>query len=84
MLSSCDSNDDSSETAESEIVQPLKEDNVYLITGKFLLLKIDCSLYITVTTNICLSIDKEDIPVSKPTVHLLSKTQAYAELSEVG
>ena len=68
---------------ESEIVQPFKEENVYLITGKFSTTQ-DGSLYITITTNIFLSIDKEDIPISKPTIHLLGKTQAYAELSEVG
>lgn len=73
----------SNTVGESEIVQPFKEENVYLITGKFSTTQ-DGSLYITITTNIFLSIDKEDIPISKPTVHLLGKTQAYAELSEVG
>ena len=78
-----DSDEDSSESADSEVIQPLKEENVYLITGKFSITH-DCTLYITVTTNVSLPIDKEDIPISKPTVHLLGKTQTYADLTEIG
>jgi len=68
---------------EPEVIQPFKEDNVYLITGKFSTTQ-DNSLYITITTNMNLAIDKEDIPVSKPTAHLLGITQGNAELSETG
>lgn len=74
---------DSDSNDELEISSPLKEENVYLITGKFAPVQ-DGSMNITITTNVHLCIDKEDIPVMKPTVHLLGKTLSYAELTESG
>lgn len=74
---------DSDSSDESEIALPLKEENVYLITGKFATMQ-DGSINVTVTTNVHLLIDKEDIPVMKPTVHLVGKTLSHAELTESG
>ena len=74
---------DSESNNELEIASPLKEDNVYLMTGKFAMVQ-DGSISVTITTNVQLCIDKEDIPVMKPTVHLLGKTLNYAELTESG
>ena len=74
---------DSDSNDESEATSPLKEENVYLITGKFSAAQ-DGSINISITTNVHLLIDKEDIPVMKPTVHFLGKTLSYAELTESG
>ena len=62
---------------------PLKEENVYLITGKFATMQ-DGSINVTITTNVQICIDKEDIPVMNPTVHLLGKTLNHAELTDRG
>ena len=68
----------------TEITSPLKEENIYLLVmGKFATMQ-DGSINITITTNVHLFIDKEDIPVMKPTVNLLGKTLGYAELTESG
>ncbi|CAB5380055.1 unnamed protein product [Rhizophagus irregularis] len=67
----------------SEVTSPLKAENVYLITGKFSTTQ-DGSINASITTNVQLLIDKEDIPIIKPTVHLLGKTLGYAELTESG
>ena len=75
--------DDTSPDADTEIVQPLNEEAVYLISGKFSPNQ-DSSLNVVVTTSICLPIDKEDIPICQPIVHLLGKTLNNAELSETG
>jgi len=75
--------DDTSPDADTEIVQPLNEEAVYLISGKFSPNQ-DSSLNVVVTTSICLPIDKEDIPICQPIVHLLGKTLNNAELSEIG
>ena len=72
-----DSNDD------LEIVSTLKEENVYLVTGKFATTQ-DGSINVTITTNVHLNIDREDIPVMNPTVHLVGKTLGYADLTETG
>ncbi|CAB5382750.1 unnamed protein product [Rhizophagus irregularis] len=56
----------------SEVTSPLKAENVYLITGKFSTTQ-DGSINVSITTNVQLLIDKEDIPIIKPTVHLLGK-----------
>lgn len=62
----------------------LKEKNVYLITGKFAPIQ-DGSLNIAIVAYTHLSIEKEDdIPIMKPTIHLLGKTLGYAELTESG
>jgi hypothetical protein len=72
-----DSNDD------LEIASTLKEENVYLVTGKFATTQ-DGSINVTITTNVHLNIDREDIPVMNPTVHLVGKTLGYADLTETG
>jgi hypothetical protein len=68
---------------EYEVKSPLKVENVYLITGKFSTAQ-DNSINVSITTNVHLSIEKEDIPIIKPTVQLLGKTLGYAELTESG
>ncbi|GBC52455.2 hypothetical protein GLOIN_2v1476741 [Rhizophagus irregularis DAOM 181602=DAOM 197198] len=67
----------------SEVTSPLKAENVYLITGKFSTIQ-DGSINISITTNVQLLINKEDITIIKSTVHLLGKTLWYAELTESG
>jgi hypothetical protein len=74
---------DSDSNDELEVASPLKEENVYLITGKFAPAK-DGSINVTITTNAHLYIDKEDIPIMKPTVHLLGKTSGHLDLTESG
>ncbi|CAB4437277.1 unnamed protein product [Rhizophagus irregularis] len=59
----------------SEVTSPLKAENVYLITGKFSTTQ-DGSINVSITTNVQLLIDKEDIPIIKPT--------GYVELTESG
>ncbi|CAB5188578.1 unnamed protein product [Rhizophagus irregularis] len=60
----------------SEVTSSLKAENVYLITGKFLTTQ-DGSINVSITTNVQLLIDKEDIPIIKPIVHLLGKTLGF-------
>jgi hypothetical protein len=74
---------DSDLNDEYEVKSPLKVENVYLITGKFSTAQ-DNSINVSITTNVDLSIEKEDIPIIKPTVQLLGKTLGYAELTESG
>jgi hypothetical protein len=47
---------------EYEVKSPLKVENVYLITGKFSIAQ-DNSINVSITTNVHLSIEKEDIPI---------------------
>ncbi|GBC17655.2 hypothetical protein GLOIN_2v1476741 [Rhizophagus irregularis DAOM 181602=DAOM 197198] len=65
----------------SEVTSPLKAENVYLITGKFSTTQ-DGSINVSITTNVQLLIDKEDIPIIKPTVHLLGKTLGHIYISK--
>ena len=51
---------DSDSNDELEVALPLKDENVYLITGKFAPVR---SINITITTNSYLCIDKENIPI---------------------
>ncbi|RIA78974.1 hypothetical protein C1645_841914 [Glomus cerebriforme] len=82
-LKSPDFNDSNSDLNDGTESTPFKEENIYLITGKFSTMQ-DGSINVTIITNVHLPIDKEDIPVMKPTVHLLGKTMDYAKLSEAG
>ena len=50
---------------------------MYLINGKFSISQ-DGSINVTIITNTHIPLDKDDIPVMKPTVHLLGKTVNYA------
>src|SRR5947207_1521389 len=63
-------NDTDSNLNDSSESAPFKEDNIYLISGKFSTTQ-DGSINVTITTNVHLPLDKEDIPAMKPTVHLL-------------
>ena len=76
-------NDTDSNLNDSSESAPFKEDNIYLISGKFSTTQ-DGSINVTITTNVHLPLDKEDIPAMKPTVHLLGKTMNYAQLLEMG
>ncbi|GES85561.1 hypothetical protein GLOIN_2v1476741 [Rhizophagus clarus] len=75
-----DSNSDENDNYE---ITPLKEENIYLISGKFTPTQ-DNSINVTITTNVHIPLDKENIPIMKPTVNLLGKTTGYAQLSETG
>ncbi|GES89267.1 hypothetical protein GLOIN_2v1476741 [Rhizophagus clarus] len=80
LTSPYDSNSDENDNYE---ITPLKEENIYLISGKFTPTQ-DNSINVTITTNVHIPLDKEDIPIMKPTVNLLGKTTGYAQLSETG
>src|SRR5271170_1695944 len=54
-------------------MKPLEEENMYLILGKFSVIQ-DCSINVTIITNMHISLDKDDISTMKSTVHLLEKT----------
>lgn len=56
---------------------------IYLISGKFSVDQ-DGSINVSIITNVHIPLDKEDIPIMKPTVHLLGKTVNCAQLSEAG
>jgi hypothetical protein len=77
------SNNDDSDLNDGPGSIPFKEENMYLITGKFSTTQ-DNSINVTIITNVHLPLDKEDIPAMKPTVHLLGKSMEYAQLSEAG
>ena len=64
-------------------VNPFEKDNMYLISGKFSVFQ-DGSINVVITTNVHIPLDKEDIPIMKPTVHLLGKIINHAQLSEAG
>ncbi|RIA82188.1 hypothetical protein C1645_835761 [Glomus cerebriforme] len=68
---------DNSETISFE------EENIYLILGKFST-TYDDSINVTIITSVQLPLDKEDIPVMKPTINLREKMMTYAQLSETG
>jgi len=61
------------EDSSHETVEPFQEGLVYLIHAKFST-DSEASLHIVITTSIQLNIAHEDIPVSKPFVHLLGRT----------
>lgn len=79
-LTSSSTNSESNDNFE---VNPLEQENMYLISGKFSVAQ-DGSINVVITTNVHISLDKEDIPIMKPTVHLLGKIMNYAQLSEAG
>ena len=56
---------------------PFEEENMYLISGKFSTAQ-DGSINVTIITNMLILLNKEDIPIMKPTIHLLRKTMNYA------
>jgi hypothetical protein len=58
----------------NETLQPFQTDSVYLLHGKFFA-NADGTLEVSVTSNKHLDIPEEEIPYSKPFVHLLGRTQ---------
>lgn len=80
LTSSSNADTDSDDDFETK---PLEEENMYLISGKFSVTQ-DGSINVTIITNVHIPLDKEDIPMMKPTVHLLGKIMNYAQLSEAG
>src|SRR3954467_2137555 len=58
---------------------PFKEENMYLVTGKFATAQ-DDSINIRIISNIHLPLDKNNIPIMKPTVHLLGKIMNPVQL----
>lgn len=77
--------DDQSENEESddEAVQLFEKDCVYLIHAKFSATN-DGNLHVSITNNLLLDIYHENIPISKPLVHLLGRTDNHAGKSEFG
>ncbi|RIA83572.1 hypothetical protein C1645_833620 [Glomus cerebriforme] len=75
-------NTDSDLNVSFELI-PFEEENMYLISGKFCIAE-DGSINVTIITNVHTTLDKEDIPIMKPTVNLVGKTMNYAQLSEMG
>src|ERR1043166_2570810 len=71
---------DSNDSAETT---PFETENIYLITGKFSILQ-DDSINVMIISNVHIPLDKEDIPIMKPTVHFVGKTMNYAQLTDVG
>ena len=71
----------SEDTAEFLPLQPLQQDFVYQIIGKFTLSQ-DASINITITTSIPLSLSEENIPISKPIISLVGHINAEASLTE--
>jgi len=77
-----------STNADSELdnnfdMNPFEQENMYLISGKFSVAQ-DGSFNVNIITSVHIPLDKEDIPIMKPTVHLLGKTMNHAQLSEAG
>jgi hypothetical protein len=71
------------EESNSEAIQLFEKESVYLIHAKFSATS-DGSLYVSITNNVLLDIPHEDIPVSKPLVHLLGRTSNVAVKTQVG
>lgn len=72
-----DSSDDSIATTTFE------KDNIYLVTGKFCVSP-DDSINVTIISSVHITLDKEDMPIMKPTVHFVGKTMNYAQLTDIG
>ncbi len=85
LISSINENSDSSESNESldEKLQPFQKDLVYLVYGKFGISS-NSSLDVIVTRYEHLEIVRDDIPISKPFVHLLGRTESTSVKSEAG
>ncbi|GBC09524.1 hypothetical protein RclHR1_08950002 [Rhizophagus clarus] len=80
LTSASHANSDSSNDIETT---PFEEENMYLIMGKFSVSQ-DDSINVTIISNIHIPLDKDDIPIMKPTVNFVGKTMNYAQLTEVG
>jgi hypothetical protein len=84
-ISSTDENSNSSENNKSfdETLQLFQKDLVYLVYGKFGVSS-NSLLDINVTQYEHLEIARDDIPISKPFVHLLGQTESIPVKSEAG
>ena len=60
-----------------------KEENLYLVTGKFTIAR-DDSTDVRIISSVHLSLNKDDVPIMKPTIHLLGKIIDSAQLTEAG
>ena len=72
-----------SDTGDDVETAPFKQDNMYLITGKFSVSQ-DDSINVTVISSVHITLNKEDMPIMNPTVHFVGKTMNYAQLTDVG
>ena len=72
-----------SDSSDSIETTSLKEEKMYLITGKFSVLP-DNSINVIIISNVHVPLSRDDIPVIKPTVQLLGKTMDHAQLTEAG
>ena len=69
--------DDSIETT------PFEKEKMYLVTGKFTITQ-DNSINVRIISNTHLSLNKDNMPIMNPTIHLLGKTMDIAQLTEAG
>jgi hypothetical protein len=72
-----------SDSSDNIVTTSFEVEKIYLITGKFFVSE-DGSINVTIISNVHLSLDKNDMPVMKPTVHFLGKTVNQALLTEAG
>lgn len=72
-----------SDSNDSIETTPFEKGKMYLITGKFTITQ-DSSINVRIISNTYLPLDKDNIPIMKPTIHLLGKTMDIAQLTEAG
>ena len=71
-----------SDSSDDVEIAPLEKDNIYLITGKFSVSH--NSINVTIISSVPLVLNKEDMPIMKPTVQFVGKTMNYAQLMDIG
>jgi hypothetical protein len=71
-----DSSDDIATTS-------FEKDNMYLTTGKFCISS-DDSISVTIISSVHIALDKEDMPIMKPTVHFVGKIMNHVQLTDIG
>src|SRR5579862_8240932 len=76
-------NQTNSDSSDDIATISFEKDNMYLITGKFCIFQ-DDSINVTIISSVHVSLDKEDMPIMKPTVHFVGKTMNQAQLTDVG
>jgi hypothetical protein len=76
-----DSEDESQDDEEYEVIRPFEEKKIYQVNGKFSVSAND-SIDLVVSTSIQLQI--EETPISRPVVHLVGHVQAPASIVESG
>ena len=80
LISTSQADSNSSDDVETTTFE---KDNMYLVTGKFSVSP-DDSISVMIITSILITLDKEDMPIMKPTVHFVGKIINYAQLTDIG